>query len=1011
MTDPLGSKLDAFERRLNELETELVQLRRAAVAGADQSGIQAEAATVTEEPVTPETVAGPALPHSREQAAPHLPAWVEEWFERVRQNVERDELRDALATMHRMRLQALSLEDRAALEAILAAARKLAEHTSGEVATRRVHLEYTIEHDIRVLAGKNDVPQSLAGERGQSTREQRGGASRRPAFELPALDVSDLLGARALAVAGGVVTLLGIVFFFVLAVNRGWIGAEMRVGLGATASSILFAAGLELRRRHGATHSALAAVGAGIAGGYITVLAAAALYDLISSHVALVAAAAISAAAVATSLRWRSEVVAGFGLIGAMLMPLAVAAQDELTVLGTAFAAVMLVATMVAALRQRWAKLLVAGVLVSAPQIAALVAQERYAAQGAWRPLALAGVFSALYLVAGIAHELRRKAERLERLSVSLVALSALLAAGSSVRLFGGLTHEGIALLAITALFTAVGVGLRARPGASDLSAFTAAIALVVAAVAAADLLSGQTLAIAWAAEAAALAWLARRLRDVRFQIWSIAYVGLSATHIVLFDAPPRHLFIASPHPAAGAPTAVALAIATAIVAFYAQAWNELAGGDEGPTTFLASSLRDFQEDHQLLRAMSSWLAAALASYGASLGILGAFASFDWGHVAVAGLWGTIGVGLVLAGCLRGSAQVRLGGVIWLGVAVVAVVWHGEESMAQTPRGWAFATLAAALFVAGLVHQLVRRSDASLDPFATTLVIVIVSVVLSFRTVTLLLSGDGGRIDHRGVALLGIALLYGAITTALFRRGGQRDFTSLLGTIGLLVGLVAAVRIFDDTYLVLALAVGGSVLAWLSARTREPRLWLGAVAYIALAIADAVVIQSPPGRLFSAQLHAAVGVPALLCGVGALAVLGWNLKDEQLRLGRIASLSLGGLLLVYALSITLLDLVERASPNASLHTAFQRGHTAVSAFWGAIGLALLYAGLRRWRGLRLAGLAAFGVGLVKIFLYDLPSLSSITRALSFLAVGAVLLLGGFFYQRLAAEPRSGSDPV
>ena len=43
----------------------------------------------------------------------------------------------------------------------------------------------------------------------------------------------------------------------------------------------------------------------------------------------------------------------------------------------------------------------------------------------------------------------------------------------------------------------------------------------------------------------------------------------------------------------------------------------------------------------------------------------------------------------------------------------------------------------------------------------------------------------------------------------------------------------------------------------------------------------------------------------------------------------------------------------------------------------------------------------FAVSLAKIFLYDLPSLSSITRALSFLAVGAVLLLGGFFYQHLA----------
>jgi hypothetical protein len=49
-------------------------------------------------------------------------------------------------------------------------------------------------------------------------------------------------------------------------------------------------------------------------------------------------------------------------------------------------------------------------------------------------------------------------------------------------------------------------------------------------------------------------------------------------------------------------------------------------------------------------------------------------------------------------------------------------------------------------------------------------------------------------------------------------------------------------------------------------------------------------------------------------------------------------------------------------------------------------------------------LAVIPVSLAKIFLYDLPSLSSITRALSFLAVGAVLLLGGFFY---SGSPRRG----
>jgi uncharacterized membrane protein len=58
----------------------------------------------------------------------------------------------------------------------------------------------------------------------------------------------------------------------------------------------------------------------------------------------------------------------------------------------------------------------------------------------------------------------------------------------------------------------------------------------------------------------------------------------------------------------------------------------------------------------------------------------------------------------------------------------------------------------------------------------------------------------------------------------------------------------------------------------------------------------------------------------------------------------------------------------------------------------------------------IAGFALFAVSLAKIFVYDLPSLSSITRALSFLAVGAVLLLGGFFYQRLTSNREREPKP-
>src|SRR4029450_7436121 len=65
------------------------------------------------------------------------------------------------------------------------------------------------------------------------------------------LTFADLFSAKVLAWAGGIVTLLGVVFFFLLAVNRGWIGPVARLSLGAIASALPFSAGLIVRRRYG----------------------------------------------------------------------------------------------------------------------------------------------------------------------------------------------------------------------------------------------------------------------------------------------------------------------------------------------------------------------------------------------------------------------------------------------------------------------------------------------------------------------------------------------------------------------------------------------------------------------------------------------------------------------------------------------------------------------------------------------------------------------------------------
>jgi uncharacterized membrane protein len=64
-------------------------------------------------------------------------------------------------------------------------------------------------------------------------------------------DLSWLAGSTGLAVAGGAVTLLGIVFVFALAASRGWIGPAVRCAIGGGVSVLLIGASLIIRRRYG----------------------------------------------------------------------------------------------------------------------------------------------------------------------------------------------------------------------------------------------------------------------------------------------------------------------------------------------------------------------------------------------------------------------------------------------------------------------------------------------------------------------------------------------------------------------------------------------------------------------------------------------------------------------------------------------------------------------------------------------------------------------------------------
>ncbi len=817
------------------------------------------------------------------------------------------------------------------------------------------------------------------------------------------LSAADLMGAKALAFAGGIVTLLGVVFFFVLAVNRGWIGPGMRVAFGGVASGIVFGAGLWLQRRYETTYSALVAVGTGIAGAYITLLAAVSLYDMVSKPVALVLAAVIASIAVAVSLLWEAEVVAGFGLIGAMIVPATLVFQGGLREIGTAFVAVVFAGATIVAVRRRWWILLQVSAVVSVPQALAQVA----AADSPHTSIvSLAAAFSLLYLAAGLAFQFEL-GPALAAAPASFLMGSAVFAGVSAALLYGqrhGGLQQGIALLAAAAVYLAIAAALYRR--VREAATLLGALGLALAAVGVAEALSGSSLTYAWAAEAALLVWLSSRVRDARFQLPALAYLTLALVHSVVTEARPDHFLESMRHPASGAPALLAIALAMLVFARVERSWP-----NGRPTREI---LRALDPALDWLRANESGVNAAMyalaglaTTYAASLGILelcqdvwpgdGIETPFEWGHVAVALAWALAGLAVVLGAVRRRSNAGLVLGFGWLGVTVTKVVAVDATTFAQTRYGISFLVVGAAVLVAGLVRELSVPGSVTGEGVSA----LFVSLALLLAGTLVLVPDRVGGADGNGLAVLGVGVLYTALAAGAFVRANQRDLTTFLWISGLALAAAGEEMLVGGVWLVLIYTLTAALFAFVAVTVGERRLQVASLVYLAFGALLALAEEAPPTHLLVSRAHPGHGVPSLLLVIGATAVLAWSLSWNERY--RVQAIWVAGGLSVYAGSLLILEAMQRIS-NQDIQTDFQRGHTVVSAFWGLVALVSLYVGLKRKQGLlRVGGFILFAISLGKIFLFDLPSLSSVQRALSFLAVGAVLLLGGFFYQRLSAQ--------
>jgi uncharacterized membrane protein len=260
--------------------------------------------------------------------------------------------------------------------------------------------------------------------------------------------------------------------------------------------------------------------------------------------------------------------------------------------------------------------------------------------------------------------------------------------------------------------------------------------------------------------------------------------------------------------------------------------------------------------------------------------------------------------------------------------------------------------------------------------------------------------------------IFGFAAAHLLLGGTAIRFGVHREIGSLLtgGGIGLAAFGVASA--FDGPTVVATWAAAAAALAYLSTRvdaTPAPalsdarRLLLAACGFLGLAIAHVLLVEAPPAAIAEGVADLGSSLVAIAsCAIAALAC--WHFGRNVDR--RIATVTgfVGATGLVYLGSVLIIDAIGADEGGE----AREIGQSWLSAFWAAAGLGAVIVGMvRRSVNIRLGGLALLALVIGKVWTYDLAELEELPRALSFVALGLLLLISAFAYQRF--KPEDGEE--
>ncbi len=802
---------------------------------------------------------------------------------------------------------------------------------------------------------------------------------------------------------GIIAVAFGVAFFLKFAFDNQWIGPRARVSLAALVGVGLVYVGDRLRAR-GLKSYAYVLSGGGLLILYLSVYAAHGLYHLIGHTPAILLMVAVTTTAVLLSVRLNALPVAILGLVGGFLTPVLLSTGVDNEVGLFTYVALLDAGVLAVAYFKRWRSL---DFLSFAGTVVMTLgwADKFFSPEKIWITLFFLSVFFVLYSLLAIFHNVL--AGRSSRwFDVSLAIANATFYFGFSYLLLSetGFDHATPATQAL--LLSVFFTGLfyttwRWNPDDRLLRYNYLAAAATFLTIAVSIQLDLHWVTIGWAVEALMLTWVGLRLGEKAARHAALAVFCAAVVHWFAWDLPgfaygvdPSFLPLLNRR----ALSAVMLVAAIAGAARLYRRAGEIEGLDsldenERATVKTFFLLTGNAVALTLLSVdLNEYFTSRLTRSAPNLTNLQEQLE-STRQFSMTVLWTLYAATMLVLGLLRRSRLLRWCGLLLLLTAIVKVVgvdsafyavsWHWPV-FNQTFM--AYALLVAVLACGAWLYGKEGCADES-ERLVMRAALWVASNVLALMALSLEVFGYYDRL-LTSAALAGqrtgifsqlfegktftLALVWTTYATCMFLVGAWRDSRAWRWGGLLLLAVTTPVVLVNLFY------YNAPWHALVLNRT------LAAFAIFILALWLMVRTYARSGEAFE---EASLVRPIATVAGNALAIVALSAQAagyydaqiaEELRL--FGAVGLNGF-----------------ESQRNLELAKQLSLSVVWALY-ACGL-FVAARLRRLRLLRVMGLVLLSLTTLKVFLFDLSSLERIYRIISFIMLGAILLVVSYFYQR------------